>query len=138
MSKKEDIFTQYTVRELFDTVRKGMTWRGKSLDNKIDKFTTGRMWLKEEDITQGIFAVKSSTMHDNYCKWCKDRGITGKTVLTVGQLGKFLISEFKYKTESSSKHYYINKNLKEDDDAKKKRQETHLKRKANTKTQKDS
>lgn len=123
----------YTVRELFEIARRGMIWVGKSIENKIDKHESANMWVKEEDITLGIIAVKSSIIHARYVKWCKERGITGKNVLNLVEFGRYLRQNFKYTAQYGSIHYYINKELAENDEEKKKRQERYLKRKQKTK-----
>lgn len=119
-----------TVKELFNAARTGMIWRGKSIDNSITKESSAKMWIEEEDITSGIFAVKSAACYDNYVKWCKERGLTEKSMLGIVNLGKFLSDRFKVTNFHNSRHYYLNKDLPEDNDAKKKRQEDHLNRKA--------
>lgn len=129
---KED---NYTVKQLFDIVRKGMVWRGLSIEAKLDKNTTARMWLEEENITQGIFAVKSAAMHDNYVKWCKERGITGKSKLGIVDLGKYLTQRFRTTLINNSRHYYISKELAEDEEAKKQRQEKSYKHRAKKKAE---
>lgn len=131
MSEQEK---NYTVRELFEIARKGMIWVGRSIENKVDKYTSARMWVKEEDITLGIVAVKSSIIHANYVKWCKERGITGKTVLSLIEFGKFLKQNFKHTSYFGSTHYYLNKELAENEEEKKKRQERYLKKKQKSKT----
>lgn len=132
MSKKNP-----SVKELFDIVRRGMIWRGKPLENKVDRHKTARIWIEEQDIVPGYFQVKSSAMHDNYVKWCKERGLSGSAILGAVELGKFCIKEFESVRINNSTHYYVNKELKEDDEEKKKRKDKVLKRKAD-KTSKES
>ena len=121
-----------TVRQLFELARKGMIWRGQSIENKIDSHSTAKMWVNEEDVTPGVIAVKSAAMHDNYVKWCKDRGITGKSVLNNVAFGRFLKQTFKATRYDNATHYYINKNMDEDPNNKQKRQEKYtIKKKKN-------
>jgi len=127
MADNKDI-DKVTVTELFRVVRKGMIWRGKSIENKVDKYTSAKMWMQEEDITNGIHVTKSSAMYDNYSIWCKDRGITGKSMLGIAELGRYLTDTLKTVSYGNAKHYYINKVLKENEDAKKKRQEAYKNR----------
>lgn len=118
-----------TVKELFDAARRGMVWRGKSLDNTVTKETSAKMWVEEEDITPGIFVVKSAALFDNYVKWCKERGLTEKSMLGIVYFGRFLSDRFKVTTNmGNSKHYYVSKDIQEDEEAKKKRHEDYLKR----------
>lgn len=119
----------YTVRELWDLVRRGMIWRGKSIENKVDKMISATMWVKEEDITPGITAVKAAAMHDNYVQWCKDRGITGKGVLNLITFGRVLQKYFKSVRYENSTHYYINKNFDENPEKKAERQKTYSQKK---------
>jgi hypothetical protein len=128
----------YTVRELFELVRRGMVWRGKSIENKIDKLTTGKMWLAENDICQGIIAVKSAAMHDTYLKWCQERGITGKAVLSMVALGRLLQETFKSTRYDNSTHYFINKEMHEDSQAQAERQKLYASKKKTKKPQKET
>lgn len=131
----DDILKNYTVKELFDTVRKSMVWKGQSLEKKVDKYLTVKMWLEEENIVPGTLPVKSSAMHDNYVKWCKTRGVSSKSILSNIELGKFLRKNFQYSLRHNSKHYFVSKDLIEDEEEKKKRKEAFSK-KRNSKSQK--
>lgn len=133
MTKKEP-----TVRELFEIVRRGKVWRGQSIETVPNRYSTAELWIKEDDITQGIFAVKSSAIYDNYVKWCKNRGISNKSTLSLSELGKFLTKTFKSTKQHNSNYYYINKELEENLEEKKKRQEKHtVKKKKENSTDKE-
>ena len=118
-----------SVRELFEIVRRGMVFRGKALPQKIDRFESARLWLEEENITVGIFCVRSSVMHDYYVKWCEGRGLTGKAILSMNKLGEFLTSQFQPLTHSNkTTSYFISKELIEDEEQKAKRKEKYSKK----------
>jgi len=114
-----------TVRQLFELARKGMIWRGQSIENKIDQHSTAKLWLEEEDILSGIIAVKSAAMYDTYAKWAAARGLTGKSVLNIIALGRFLKQTFKTVRYDNATYYYINKEMQETPEEKKKRQEVY-------------
>lgn len=115
-----------TVRELFEAVRKGMVFRGKALPEKFDKFASARLWLEEENITTGIFVVRSIAMHDNYVKWCKERGLKEASILGSNKLGEFLSSQFQpVNNRNNTTSYYISKELTENEEEKAKRKEKY-------------
>jgi len=124
MDKKEPTF-----KEIWDLARRGMVWKGKPIETRMDKHESARMWAEEENITKGIFCVKSAAIHDNYTKWCKERGVTGKSVLSPVTFGKFCIKQFQHTEIKNSTHYYISKDLVENEESKKKRKETWSRRK---------
>ena len=117
-----------TVKELYELVRKDMIWKGKAIEKKLVEEKSAELWLQEENITQGTFAVKSAALHDNYSKWCKERGMDMSTVLNMMRLGKFLGKHFESTDHHGINHYYINKMLVEDEENRKKRQEEYKKR----------
>jgi hypothetical protein len=118
-----------TVKELWSAARTGMIWRNKPIENKLDKFSALRLWLEEEDITQGVIAVKASALYDNYLKWCKERQLTN-IVHGKKDFGSFLKENFRSVIYSNSKHYFINKNIQEDEEAKKDRKKHGRSKKA--------
>lgn len=122
-----------TVRELWDAARIGMIWRNKPIDDRLDKFSSARLWLKEEDLTQGVIAVKATAIYDNYMKWCKERSIN-KSKLSMKDFSSFLKDHFRSANYHNSQHYFINKELAEDSEAKKIRKEKYTTRK-NKKTE---
>lgn len=114
-----------TVEELWKSARVGMIWRNKPVEDRLDKFSTARLWMKEEDITQGVIPVKASAIHDNYVKWCKERQIN-KSKLDLNKFGSFLKDNFRsVKKSDGAKRYYINKELNEDPQAKEERKKKH-------------
>lgn len=117
---------KYTVTELFEAARKGMTWVGRSLENAtLDEFGSIKMFLKEEDITQGIFAVRSPAIRDNYLKWCKARGLNEKSIVSTIKMNEYMKTRYGWSLGPDGRAilYYINKELQEDEENKKKRQE---------------
>lgn len=115
---------KHTVRQLWDAARVGMIWRNKPIEDKIDKFSILRLWIKEEDITQGVVAVKASALYDNYLKWCKERNVT-KSKLSMKDFGSFLKDNFRSASYNNSKHYFINKEIVENEEAKEERKKKH-------------
>jgi len=120
---------QMTVRQLFELARKGMIWRGQSIENKVGPDSTAKLWVAEEDILPGIIAVKSAAMYDTYVKWAITRGLQGKSVLSIIALGRFLKRTFKTVRYDNATYYYINKEMQETPEEKKKRQETYTQKK---------
>lgn len=118
---------ELTIGELFKIVRKGMTWRGSSLKDNTGKLDTIEKWLEEEDLTNGIFPVKSAAVLDTYNNWCKERQVPTKTIVGRKTFYEHIGSQFKEVHYSGARHYYLNKELKEDPDAKAKRQENFKK-----------
>jgi len=125
---------ELTVKQLFDIVRKGMIWRGSPIKDNAGRYQTVDMWLNECDITNGIFVVKGTAVRDSYIGWCKERGVTNNSVLGNKIFNSYLVDNFKTVMINNSKHYYMNKELKEDEEAKKKRQETYKTHKSSKET----
>jgi len=125
-----------TVTELWEAARRGMVWRNKPIEDKIDKLSILRLWIKEEDITEGVFAVKATALHDNLMKWCKERKVT-KIKINIHDFASFLKDNFRNVNYSNRQHYFINKEMNENLEAKKERQKKHNSsktRKARSKT----
>lgn len=123
-----DVKDKYNLKDYWEAARRGMIWKGKAIEKKLAKFEAARLWIEEENITQGIFLVKSAAMYDNYLDWCKVRGITGKSILSNVSIGLYLTDNFQSTLVDNSKHYYINKQLEENEENKKKRKEEFQKK----------
>lgn len=115
---------QPTVNELWDAARQGMIWRNKPIEDKIDKLSILRLWIKEEDITEGVFAVKATALHDNLMKWCKERQVT-KIKINIHDFASFLKENFRNVNYSNRQHYFINKELLENVELKEERKKKH-------------
>lgn len=113
-----------TVNELWAAARQGMVWTNTPIEDKIDKLSVLRLWIKEEDITEGVFAVKGTALYDNCMKWCKERKVS-KVKISIHDFASFLKDNFRKVNYQNRQHYFINKELKENEEAKKERQKKH-------------